>query len=162
MNFSSLSASDKRTLVLGAIVAVAGILSFMDPSGSWGVVVVIGILGGLLAVYVAVQPQMAPAMKLPATKGMLLLAAGPRSRSCGSAGWPTRRNPRRLRRLHLRRRRRRRPDPRREIRNEMPGEPSPGIFPSWRGETLHLYSCQPHAMPSATLGGSRLRPRHAS
>jgi hypothetical protein len=76
MNFSSLSASDKRTLVLGAIVAVAGILSFMDPSGSWGVVVVIGILGGLLAVYVAVQPQMAPAMKLPATKGMLLLAAG--------------------------------------------------------------------------------------
>ena len=48
----------------------------MDPSGSWGVVVVIGILGGLLAVYVAVQPQMAPAMKMPATKGMLLLAAG--------------------------------------------------------------------------------------
>jgi hypothetical protein len=76
MNFSSLSASDKRTLVLGAIVAVAGILSFMDPSGSWGVIVVIGILGGLLAVYVAVQPQMAPSMKLPATKGMLLLVAG--------------------------------------------------------------------------------------
>jgi hypothetical protein len=76
MNFSSLSASDKRTLVLGAIVAVAGILSFMDPSGSWGVIVVIGILGGLLAVYVAIQPQMAPSMKLPATKGMLLLVAG--------------------------------------------------------------------------------------
>lgn len=76
MKFSSLSASDRRTLVLGAIVAIAGILSFMDPSGSWGAVVVIGILGGLLAVYVAVQPQMAPAMKLPATKGMLLLAAG--------------------------------------------------------------------------------------
>jgi hypothetical protein len=75
-NFSSLSASDKRTLVLGAIVAVAGVLSFMDPSGSWGVVVVIGILGGLLAVYVAAQPQMAPSMKMPATKGMLLLAAG--------------------------------------------------------------------------------------
>jgi hypothetical protein len=76
MNLSSLSASDKRTLVLGAIVAVAGILSFMDPSGSWGVIVVIGILGGLLAVYVAIQPQMAPSMKLPATKGMLLLVAG--------------------------------------------------------------------------------------
>jgi hypothetical protein len=76
MNFSKLSAADKRTLVLGAIVAVAGVLSFMDPSGSWGAVVVIGILGGLLAVYVAVQPQMAPAMKLPATKGMLLLVAG--------------------------------------------------------------------------------------
>jgi len=76
MNFSSLSASDKRTLILGAIVVVAGILSFMDPSGSWGAVVVVAILGGLLAVYVVVQPQMAPAMKLPATKGMLLLAAG--------------------------------------------------------------------------------------
>lgn len=76
MNFSKLSASDKRTLVLGAIVAIAGVLSFMDPSGSWGAVVVIGILGGLLAVYVAVQPQMAPAMKLPATKGLLLLVAG--------------------------------------------------------------------------------------
>ena len=68
MNFSSLSASDKRTLILGAIVAVAGILSFMDPSGSWGVVVAIGILGGLLAIYVAVQPQMAPQMMLPATR----------------------------------------------------------------------------------------------
>lgn len=76
MNFSSLSASDKRTLILGAIVVVAGILSFMDPTGSWGAVVAIGILGGLLAIYVAVQPQMAPAMKLPATKGLLLLAAG--------------------------------------------------------------------------------------
>lgn len=76
MNFSKLSAADKRTLVLGAIVAVAGVLSFMDPSGNWGAVVVIGILGGLLAVYVAAQPQMAPAMKLPATKGMLLLVAG--------------------------------------------------------------------------------------
>ena len=76
MKFSSLSMSDKRTLALGAIVAVAGILSFMDPSGSWGAIVVIGILGGLLAVYVAVQPQMSPTMKLPATKGMLLLVAG--------------------------------------------------------------------------------------
>ena len=76
MNFSSLSAADKRTLMLGAIVTVAGILSFMDPSGSWGAVVVIGILGGLLAMYVALQPQLAPGMKLPASKGMLLLAAG--------------------------------------------------------------------------------------
>jgi hypothetical protein len=76
MKISALSAADKRTLYLGAIVAVAGILSFMDPSGSWGAVVVLGILGGLLAVYVAVQPQMAPTMKLPATKGMLLLVAG--------------------------------------------------------------------------------------
>lgn len=76
MKFNALSASDKRTLVLGAIVTIAGILSFMDPSGSWGAVVVIGILGGLLAVYVAVQPQMAPSMKMPATKGLLLLAAG--------------------------------------------------------------------------------------
>lgn len=76
MNYSSMSGSDKRTLALGAIVAIAGILSFMDPSGSWGAVVVIGILGGLLAVYVAVQPQIAPSMKLPATKGLLLLVAG--------------------------------------------------------------------------------------
>lgn len=76
MNFSSLSAADKRTLILGAIVVVAGILSFLDPSGSWGAVVAISILGGLLAIYVAVQPQLAPAMKLPATKGLLLLAAG--------------------------------------------------------------------------------------
>ena len=76
MNLSKLSAADKRTLYLGAVVTIAGILSFMDPSGSWGAVVVIGILGGLLAVYVAVQPQVAPTMKLPATKGMLLLVAG--------------------------------------------------------------------------------------
>ena len=76
MNFSLLSAADRRNLILGAIVVVTGLLSFLDPSGSWGSVVFIGILGGLLAAFVAVQPQVAPAMKLPTTKGLLLLVAG--------------------------------------------------------------------------------------
>lgn len=76
MNFSSLSAADRRTLILGAVVVITAVLSFMDPTGSWGAVMVLAIIGGLLAIYVALQPQLAPTMKLPATKGLLLLIAG--------------------------------------------------------------------------------------
>lgn len=71
-----LGSGDRRFLILGAVVALAGLLSFLDPSGSWGAVVLVGILGGLLAAFVAVQPQVAPTVKLPTTKGTVLLVAG--------------------------------------------------------------------------------------
>jgi hypothetical protein len=73
MNWSMLGAADRRNLVLGAIVVVAGVLSVIDR---WGAVVYLGIIGGLLAAFVAVQPQVAPTVRLPATKAMLLLVAG--------------------------------------------------------------------------------------
>src|SRR5262245_18197675 len=76
MNLSALSAADRNNVILGAIVVVTGVLSFLDPSGSWGAVVVLGILGGLLAAYVSLQAQIAPTVKMPATRGMVLLVAG--------------------------------------------------------------------------------------
>ena len=76
MNMQMLGAGDRRYLILGALVALMGLLSFLDPSGSWGAVVLVGILGGLLAAFVAVQPQVAPTVKLPASKGTVLLVAG--------------------------------------------------------------------------------------
>jgi len=76
MNLSTLSAADRNIVILGAIVVVTGILSFLDPSGSWGAVVVLGILGGLLAGFVSLQAQVAPTVKLPAARGMVLLIAG--------------------------------------------------------------------------------------
>lgn len=76
MNMQMLGAGDRRYLILGAVVALTGLLSFLDPSGSWGAVVLVGILGGLLAAFVALQPQVAPAVKLPTTKGTVLLVAG--------------------------------------------------------------------------------------
>jgi hypothetical protein len=76
MNMQTLGAGDRRYLILGAVVALMGLLSFLDPSGSWGAVVLLGILGGLLAAFVAVQPQIAPTVKLPASKGTVLLVAG--------------------------------------------------------------------------------------
>jgi len=76
MNFATLSAEDRRTVILGAIVVVTGVLSFLDPTGDWGAVVFLAILGGVLAAFVPLQPQLAPATKLPATRGMVLLLAG--------------------------------------------------------------------------------------
>lgn len=76
MNYSMLNAADRRTLILSGIVVIAGVLSFLDPTGSWGAVVLVGIIGGLLAAFVALQPQIAPTVKLPASKSMTLLVAG--------------------------------------------------------------------------------------
>jgi hypothetical protein len=76
MNISALNAADRNIVILGAIVVVTGLLSFLDPSGSWGAVVVLGILGGLLAGFVSLQAQVAPTVKLPAARGMVLLIAG--------------------------------------------------------------------------------------
>ena len=74
--FSKLNASDKRFAILGAVVAVAGVLSFADPSGSWGSVVALGILAGVGAVLVVLWPQLQPNSALPVPKGTALLVCG--------------------------------------------------------------------------------------
>jgi hypothetical protein len=76
MRFSLLSGGDRLAVILGAIVVVAGVLSFLDPTGSRGGLLLLGILGGALAAFVALQPQIAPATRLPATRGTTLLVAG--------------------------------------------------------------------------------------
>ena len=76
MNWSMLGAADRRNLILGAIVVVTGVLSFLDPGVDWGSVVFLGILGGLLAIFLAIRPQVAPTARLPASEGIVLLVAG--------------------------------------------------------------------------------------
>ena len=76
MNFSSLTAGDKRLLIAGAVVALVALISFVDPSGSWGGVMALSLIGGLLAIFVAVQAQMMPTMKMPMTRGLSVLIAG--------------------------------------------------------------------------------------
>jgi hypothetical protein len=74
--FSKLNASDRRFAILGAIVAIAGVLSFADPSGNWGSVVGVGILAGIGAVLVVLWPQLQPNSALPVPKGTALLVCG--------------------------------------------------------------------------------------
>ena len=76
MNYSSLSATDRRVLITGAIAALVGFLSFLDPNGSWGPIMALTLLAGLGAVFVGLQSQLAPSTKLPVTKGLLLLILG--------------------------------------------------------------------------------------
>ena len=76
MNFSSLTAGDKRLLIAGAVVALVALISFVDPSGSWGGVMALSLVGGLLAIFVAVQAQLMPTMKMPLTRGLSVLIAG--------------------------------------------------------------------------------------
>ena len=76
MNYSSLSATDRRILITGGIAAIVGFLSFLDPNGNWGTIMALTLLAGLGAVFVALQTQVAPSTKLPVAKGLLVLILG--------------------------------------------------------------------------------------
>jgi len=76
MNFRTMSAADQQVLIAGAVIAITGLISFVDPAGSWGGIMIVSVLAGVAAAFVAVQPQVAPAMRLPMTKGLSLLVLG--------------------------------------------------------------------------------------
>ena len=76
MRFRTLGAGDRRILIAGAVVAITALISFVDPAGSWGGIMIVSVLAGAGAAYLAVQPQVSPTMKLPAPKGMSLLVLG--------------------------------------------------------------------------------------
>lgn len=73
MDFSKLSAGDKRLLIAAAVALLGGIISIIDR---WGVGGIIGGLAALGVILVLLQPQLSPAMKLPAPKATLLLGLG--------------------------------------------------------------------------------------
>jgi hypothetical protein len=77
MNFSTLSGANRRTVIIAGVVTLIALLSFLDPSGSWGGVMALSLLGGLGALFIVLQPQMAPTMKMPVARGLgLLLTSG--------------------------------------------------------------------------------------
>lgn len=73
MDFSKLSAGDKRLLIAAAVALLGGIISIIDR---WGVGGIIGGLAALGVILVLLQPQLSPAMKLPAPKATLLFGLG--------------------------------------------------------------------------------------
>jgi hypothetical protein len=67
MNFSTLNG--RATLVAGAIVTVTAILSIINE---WGAVMALSLLAGIGAIAI----ELSPTMKLPAPRGLTLLALG--------------------------------------------------------------------------------------
>jgi hypothetical protein len=73
MNFSALSANDRLAAIAAAIVVITGLISIAQQ---WGALVFLSLAAGVVALFVVLQPQIAPAVKLPMTKGVLLLGMG--------------------------------------------------------------------------------------
>ena len=73
MNFSSLGSNDRTALIAAAVVVITALLSI---SNNWGLLMVVSLLGGIGVIAVILQPQLAPTMKLPTSKGGALLGLG--------------------------------------------------------------------------------------
>jgi len=71
--FSTLSANDRLAAVAAAVVIITGLISIATQ---WGPLVFLSLAAGVGALFVVLQPQIAPAVKLPMTKGVLLLGLG--------------------------------------------------------------------------------------
>ena len=73
MDLSKLSASDKRILYAAFGVIIGGVVGILDV---WGIGSTVGLIAGLAAAFVVLQPQLAPTVKLPAPKPTTLLVCG--------------------------------------------------------------------------------------
>jgi hypothetical protein len=73
MNMAKLSASDRRILYAAIGVIIGGVVGIIDV---WGFGSNIGLLAGVAAAVVVLLPQLAPTVKLPAAKSLILLACG--------------------------------------------------------------------------------------
>jgi hypothetical protein len=73
MTFSALSGNDRTAAVAALIVVITGVISL---AWRWGFLMFIPLLAGLLVLFVLFQGRLAPNMKLPVAKGMVLLGAG--------------------------------------------------------------------------------------
>lgn len=69
MDFSTKSAPGRTTLAAGAIVAVAALLSLAND---WGTVMGLSLIAGIGAAAI----ELSPTIKLPAPRGLTLLALG--------------------------------------------------------------------------------------
>lgn len=71
--FSTLSANDRLAAVAAVVVIITGLISIATQ---WGPLVFLSLAAGVGVLFVVLQPQIAPAVKLPMTKGVLLLGLG--------------------------------------------------------------------------------------
>lgn len=71
--FSTLSANDRLAAVAAVVVIITGLISIATE---WGPLVFLSLAAGVGVLFVILQPQIAPAVKLPMTKGVLLLGLG--------------------------------------------------------------------------------------
>ena len=71
--FSTLSANDRLAAIAAAVAIITGLISIAQQ---WGALVFLSLAAGVVALFVVLQPQIAPAVKLPMTKGVLLLGMG--------------------------------------------------------------------------------------
>jgi hypothetical protein len=51
MNFRTMSAADQQVLIAGAVIAITGLISFVDPAGSWGGIMIVSVLAGVAAAW---------------------------------------------------------------------------------------------------------------
>lgn len=73
MSFSALSGNDRTAAVAAVIVVITALISLV---WRWGFLMVIPLLAGLLVLFVLFQARLAPTMRMPASRGMILLGAG--------------------------------------------------------------------------------------
>ena len=73
MDLSRLSASDRLVLLTAAVVTGTGVISVATD---WGSILVLAALAGIGAIGVIVAPHLAPAARLPGSKGSLLVILG--------------------------------------------------------------------------------------
>lgn len=71
--FANLSANDRLAAIAAVVVIITGLISIAT---AWGPLVFLSLAAGVGALFVVLQPQIAPAVKLPMTKGVLLLGLG--------------------------------------------------------------------------------------
>jgi hypothetical protein len=73
MNFGALSSNDRLAAIAAVVVIVTGVISL---AWDWGVLVIFSLLAGVGVLFVVLQPQIAPNMRLPVAKGLLMLGLG--------------------------------------------------------------------------------------
>jgi glucan phosphoethanolaminetransferase (alkaline phosphatase superfamily) len=71
--FSALTGNDRTAAVAAVVALITGVISLAN---AWGVLMVIPILAAIGVLGIVFQANIAPTVKLPMTKGTLLLALG--------------------------------------------------------------------------------------
>jgi hypothetical protein len=71
--FSALTGNDRTAAVAAVVALITGVISLAN---AWGVLMVIPILAAIGVLGIVFQANIAPGVKLPMTKGTLLLALG--------------------------------------------------------------------------------------